>query len=67
MSVFLIEGSNFLLTCLFVVPCFLFSLLACSLVDPSLLSWYVFLPACVQANSALPEPAPRVAPARPLW
>ncbi|MCH1603594.1 MAG: protein phosphatase, partial [Synechococcus sp. MOX_bin13] len=30
--------------------------------------WYVFLPACVQANSALPEPAPRaVAPARPLW
>ena len=39
----------------------------------SLLSWYVFLPACVQANSALPEPAARVysapapAPARPLW
>ena len=34
----------------------------------SLLSWYVFLPACVQANSALPEPEPRaVAPARPLW
>ena len=33
----------------------------------SLLSWYVFLPACVQANSGLPEPAPRVAPARPLW
>ena len=34
----------------------------------SLLSWYVFLPACVQANSALPEPAPlAVAPARPLW
>ena len=33
----------------------------------SLLSWYVFLPACVQANSALPEPAPRVSPARPLW
>ncbi len=33
----------------------------------SLLSWYVFLSACVQANSALPEPAPRVAPARPLW
>ena len=33
----------------------------------SLLSWYVFLPACVQANSALPEPAHRVAPARPLW
>ena len=33
----------------------------------SLLSWYVFLPACVQANSALPEPAPRVASARPLW
>ena len=38
----------------------------------SLLSWYVFLPACVQANSALPEPAPRAvqtytAPARPLW
>merc|ERR1712216_454926 len=25
----------------------------------SLLSWYVFLPACVQANSQLPEPAPR--------
>ncbi|QNI96454.1 protein phosphatase [Synechococcus sp. RS9902] len=34
----------------------------------SLLSWFVFLPACVQANSGLPEPAPRaVAPARPLW
>ena len=33
----------------------------------SLLSWYVFLPARVQANSALLEPAPRVAPARPLW
>ena len=36
----------------------------------SLLSWYVFLPACVQANSALPEPAaaePYVAPAQPLW
>jgi len=33
----------------------------------SLLSWYVFLPACVQANSALPESEPRVAPARPLW
>ena len=33
----------------------------------SLLSWYVFLPACVQANSALPESAPRFAPARPLW
>ncbi len=37
----------------------------------SLLSWYVFLPACVQANSALPEPAPAAAPApapaRPLW
>ena len=37
----------------------------------SLLSWYVFLPACVQANSALPEPAPATAPApapaRPLW
>ena len=34
----------------------------------SLLSWYVFLPACIQANSALPEPAPRaVAPARHLW
>ena len=33
----------------------------------SLLSWYVFLPACVQANSALPESAPHVAPARPLW
>ena len=36
----------------------------------SLLSWYVFLPACVQANSALPEPAPRAVapvPARPLW
>ena len=38
----------------------------------SLLSWYAFLPACVQANSALPEPAasaaqPYVAPARPLW
>ena len=36
----------------------------------SLLSWYVFLPACVQANSALPEPAVAqsyAAPARPLW
>ncbi len=36
----------------------------------SLLSWYVFLPACVQANSQLPEPAPRqtyTPPARPLW
>ena len=33
----------------------------------SLLSWYVFLPACVQAKSALPEPAPTVAPAQPLW
>ena len=36
----------------------------------SLLSWYVFLPACVQANSALPEPAapaPAPVPARPLW
>ena len=37
----------------------------------SLLAWYVFLPACVQANSALPEPAPAAAPApapaRPLW
>ena len=33
----------------------------------SLLSWYVFLPACVQANSALPESAHRVAPARSLW
>lgn len=36
----------------------------------SLLSWYVFLPACVQANSQLPE-APvstmAPAPARPLW
>ena len=35
----------------------------------SLLSWYVFLPACIQANSVLPEPAARpayVAPARPL-
>ena len=37
----------------------------------SLLSWYVFLPACVQANSQLPEPPMRrrssPAPARPLW
>ena len=34
----------------------------------SLLSWYVFLPACIQANSALHEPVPRaVAPARVLW
>ncbi len=36
----------------------------------SLLSWYVFLPACVQANSALPEPAapaPAAVPAQPLW
>jgi hypothetical protein len=36
----------------------------------SLLSWYVFLPACVQANSQLPEAPVRTvapAPARPLW
>ena len=39
----------------------------------SLLSWYVFLPACVQANSQLPEApvrtmmSPAPAPARPLW
>ena len=34
----------------------------------SLLSWYVFLPACIQANSALPEPVPRaVAPAHIFW
>ena len=36
----------------------------------SLMSWYVFLPACVQVNSQLPEPAPRqtyTPPARPLW
>ena len=35
----------------------------------SLLSWYVFMPACVAANSVPPELAPRpvyVAPARPL-
>ena len=36
----------------------------------SLLSWYVFLPACVQANSQLPEPPvvrQSAPPARPLW
>ena len=34
----------------------------------SLLSWYVFLPACVQANQILPAaPAPRTAPVRGLW
>ena len=37
----------------------------------SLLSWYVFLPACVHANSQLPEAPVRAsvapAPARPLW
>ena len=35
----------------------------------SLLSWYVFLPACVQANQILPAaPAPRsAAPVRGLW
>ncbi|QNJ12318.1 alpha/beta hydrolase [Synechococcus sp. M16.1] len=33
----------------------------------SLLSWYVFLPACVQANTALPDPALRIAPVRLLW
>jgi hypothetical protein len=34
----------------------------------SLLSWYVFLPACVQANQILPaEPAPAAAPVRGLW
>ena len=52
MSVFLIEGANFLLTYLFVVPCFLVSLLACWLVYPSPL-WPFLL-----------KQAP---PARPLW
>ncbi len=35
----------------------------------SLLSWYVFLPACVQANSQLPAAPVRQSapPARPLW
>ena len=34
----------------------------------SLLSWYVFLPACVQANQILPAaPAPVAAPVRGLW
>ena len=34
----------------------------------SLLSWYVFLPACVQANQILPaDPAPAAAPVRGLW
>jgi hypothetical protein len=35
----------------------------------SLLSWYVFLPACIQANQILPAaPAPRAAaPVRGLW
>ena len=36
--------------------------------DTSLLSWYVFLPKCVQANQILPaEPAPAPAPVRGLW
>ncbi len=34
----------------------------------SLLSWYVFLPACVQANQILPaEPIRSAAPVRGLW
>ena len=34
----------------------------------SLMSWYVFLPACVQANQILPmEPASAAAPVRGLW
>ena len=34
----------------------------------SLMSWYVFLPACVQANQILPmEPASVAAPVRGLW
>ena len=34
----------------------------------SLLSWYVFLPACVQANQILPaEPVRSAAPVRGLW
>ena len=33
----------------------------------SLLSWYVFLPACVQANQILPAAPVRQAPVRGLW
>ena len=33
----------------------------------SLLSWYVFLPACVQANQILPAAPVRSAPVRGLW
>ncbi|MGB1196413.1 MAG: protein phosphatase, partial [Synechococcus sp.] len=34
----------------------------------SLLSWYVFLPACVQANQILPAaPVRSAAPVRGLW
>ena len=33
----------------------------------SLLSWYVFLPACVQANQILPAEPVRSAPVRGLW
>ena len=35
--------------------------------DTSLLSWYVFLPACVQANQILPAAPVRQAPVRGLW
>jgi len=36
--------------------------------DTSLLSWYVFLPACVQANQVVEAaPAPAAAPVRGLW
>ena len=36
--------------------------------DTSLLSWYVFLPACVQANQVVtPEPVAEAAPVRGLW
>ena len=33
----------------------------------SLLSWYVFLPACIQANQVLDKVASRPAPVRGLW
>ena len=35
--------------------------------DTSLLSWYVFLPACVQANQILPAEPVRPEPVRGLW
>ena len=68
MSVFLIEGAYFLLTCLFVVPCFLFSLLACWLVHPSLL-WPFLLkqapPAPFAGTPAAPCGPPLLLNSRP--